>query len=221
MKILLAIDESEFSKEAIRTLIEQVRTKGTEVRVLHVVEPITGYMSADMIPHFVPYVAEVEEDRRKQAKGLVQRSAQKLREEGFKTSEIVDVGDPKMKIIDHAAQWHADLIVVGSHGWKGLTTGQRVSVRGSSRSLLSRSCSDSECHRACPEKEGQALGKHRCEGRAQSKESMPGLDSQWKGIPHEVTLRKGEIWTEPSSPPDRGDTARECAFRSWCQNSQV
>ena len=77
MKILLAIDESEFSKEALRTLIEQVRTKGTEVRVLHVVEPITGYMSADMIPHFVPYVAEVEEDRRKQAKGLVQRSARK------------------------------------------------------------------------------------------------------------------------------------------------
>jgi nucleotide-binding universal stress UspA family protein len=120
MKILLAIDESEFSKEAIRTLIEQVRTKGTEVRVLHVVEPITGYMSADMIPHFVPYVAEVEEDRRKQAKGLVQRTAQKLREDGFKTSEIVDVGDPKTKIIDHAADWHADLIVVGSHGWKGL-----------------------------------------------------------------------------------------------------
>ena len=72
-----------------------------------------------MIPHFVTYVAEVEEDRRKQAKGLVQRSARKLREEGFKTSEIVDVGDPKMKIIDHATEWHADLIVVGSHGWKG------------------------------------------------------------------------------------------------------
>jgi hypothetical protein len=30
-----------------------------------------------MIPHFVSYVAEVEEDRRKQAKGLVQRSARK------------------------------------------------------------------------------------------------------------------------------------------------
>jgi nucleotide-binding universal stress UspA family protein len=25
-----------------------------------------------------------------------------------------------MKIIDHAAEWHADLIVAGSHGWEGL-----------------------------------------------------------------------------------------------------
>jgi hypothetical protein len=69
MKILRSIDESKFSQGAIRTLIGQVRTKGTEIRVLHVVEPIAGYMSADMIPHFVSYVAEVEEDRRKQAKG--------------------------------------------------------------------------------------------------------------------------------------------------------
>jgi hypothetical protein len=92
LKILLSIDESKFSLGAIRTLIGQVRTKGTEIRVLHVVEPIAGYMSADMIPHFVSYVAEVKEDRRKRAKGLIQRSARKPREEGFKTSEIVDVG---------------------------------------------------------------------------------------------------------------------------------
>jgi len=88
--------------------------------VLHVVEPIGSYISVDMIPHFVPHIAKVEQERRKEAKELVQRAARQLRKVGFRTSEVVDEGDPKIKIIDHAANWRADLIVLGSHGWKGL-----------------------------------------------------------------------------------------------------
>lgn len=120
MRILLAIDDSECSREAIRSVSAQFRQKGTEVRVLHVVEPIAAYISAELIPHFVPHVAKVEEERRKQAQELVQHAARQLRKAGFKTSEFVDEGDPKAKIIDQAASSEADLIVVGSHGWKGL-----------------------------------------------------------------------------------------------------
>jgi nucleotide-binding universal stress UspA family protein len=121
MRILLAIDDSKFSQEAIRSLLKQVQPKGNLVRVLHVIAPISAYISAGMTPHLVPYVAEVEEDRRKQAKTLVQGAARKLRKAGFRAKEIVDAGDPKVKIIDRAAEWHADLIVLGSHGWKGLS----------------------------------------------------------------------------------------------------
>ena len=120
MRILLAIDDSKYSQAAIRRLVAQVRTKGTKVCVLHVVEPVTAYISAGMVPHFVPYVAEVEEDRKKQAKTLVQRAARQLRKAGFKANEAVEAGDPKARIIDHAAEWQADLIVVGSHGLRGL-----------------------------------------------------------------------------------------------------
>jgi nucleotide-binding universal stress UspA family protein len=121
MKILLAIDHSKFSQEAMRTIARQFRAKGVEVRVLHVVEPISAYISADMIPHFVPHITKVEEERRKEARELVQRAVRQLRKAGFKTSEIVEAGDPKIRIVDHAANWRADLIVLGSHGWKGLS----------------------------------------------------------------------------------------------------
>ena len=120
MKILLAIDNSKFSQIAMQAVAKQFRTKGTQVRVMHVVEPISAYFSTAMIPHFVPHIAKVEQERRKEAKELVQRAARQLRKVGFRTSEIVEAGDPKIKIIDHAANWHADLIVLGSHGWKGL-----------------------------------------------------------------------------------------------------
>jgi universal stress protein A len=120
VRILLAIDDSEWSRAAVRSVAEQFRQQGAEIQVLHVVEPIAAYISAELIPHFIPHVATVEEDRRKQARELVQRTAQQLREAGFSTSELVDEGNPKEKIIDQAANWNADLIVVGSHGWKGL-----------------------------------------------------------------------------------------------------
>jgi nucleotide-binding universal stress UspA family protein len=108
MRIILAIDSSKFSQEAVRTIARQVRPKGTEVRVLYVVEQISAYISADLIPHFVPYAAKVEQERRKQARELVQSAARQLRKAGFKTSEIVEEGDPKVRIIDHAANWRAD-----------------------------------------------------------------------------------------------------------------
>lgn len=120
MKILLAIDDSPYSKEATRTLLAQFRSQDAEVRILSVVEPISVYISADAFPHFTPQVAEIEEDRKKQAADLVNQVANQLREAGFKTGQLVDFGDAKARIIDNATKWGADLIVVGSHGWKGL-----------------------------------------------------------------------------------------------------
>jgi nucleotide-binding universal stress UspA family protein len=120
MKILLPIDDSESSRHALQTLIAQARTEQTEVRVLNVVEQISGYISADLIPHRVAYVAEIEKDRREEARRFVDGAVATLQKAGFHTSgEVVD-GDPKSEILDAAAKWKADLIVIGSHGWKGL-----------------------------------------------------------------------------------------------------
>ena len=120
MKILLAIDDSQYSQEATRTLLAQFRPQGTEVRVLSVVEPISVYVSADVFPHFTPQVEEIEEDRKAQATELVKQVAKQLRDAGFTASELVDFGDAKTIIIDNATKWGADLILMGSHGWKGL-----------------------------------------------------------------------------------------------------
>ena len=120
MKILLAIDDSDYSREATRALTAQFRTQESEVRVLSVVEPISVYISADAFPHFTPQALEIEEERKQQASELVTQVARDLRAAGFKADGMVDFGDPKGKIIENATDWSADLIVVGSHGWKGL-----------------------------------------------------------------------------------------------------
>lgn len=119
MKILLAIDDSKFSEEAKKTVIAQAQPQGTEVRVLHVTDSsplfITGEMGAQM-----PDVNTLQEAQLMRANALVERAAEELRAVGFKVTTAVEEGDPKTKIIDQAAEWHADLIIVGSHGRKGL-----------------------------------------------------------------------------------------------------
>ena len=120
MKILIAVDGSKSSQAAIRMIARHFQRKGTEVRVLHVIAPIRAYVSVDLIPHVVPKVEAIEQDRRRQAKQLVDRAARQLAKAGFKASGVVEEGDPKVEIVDLAERWRADLIVVGSHGAKGL-----------------------------------------------------------------------------------------------------
>jgi nucleotide-binding universal stress UspA family protein len=120
MRILLAMDDSRFSQEAMRSLINQVQPKGTKVRVLHVIAPVPAAFAIEMAPYVPYYSEEVEEDRRKQADKLVQGATQKLRNVGFAAKGIVDAGDPKEMILSHASDWNADLIILGSHGLKGL-----------------------------------------------------------------------------------------------------
>ena len=58
---------------------------------------------------------------REQAKDLVEKAADKLRAAKFDVSTELVEGDPKSQIIDVANEWHADMIVLGSHGRTGLS----------------------------------------------------------------------------------------------------
>ena len=117
MNVLLAIDDSEFSQAATKSVIEHIPVKGTVVRVLHVVEPIwyAGTESLEAIEHWdAVHAAAV-----KGAKELVARAEQALREAGFEVSTLVAEGDPREMIVDQAVKQKADQIVLGSHGRRG------------------------------------------------------------------------------------------------------
>ncbi len=115
MKILMGVDDSKFSEEVLRAALKQFRTENTEVRVLHVLQPI-----APTPPQMAPGYAPELEDQKKPARELVERVANGLRTAGFKAEAAVEIGDIRETIIDSAAEWRADLIVVGSHGQRGI-----------------------------------------------------------------------------------------------------
>jgi nucleotide-binding universal stress UspA family protein len=119
MKVLLAIDDSKYSNAAIQAVIAQAHSKDTEVRVLHVVEAPSLLVAREMGGYDQALEAMWDEET-KQAQALVSKTAETLRSHGIEVTTAVQQGDPKSMIIDASEEWHADLIVVGSHGRKAL-----------------------------------------------------------------------------------------------------
>jgi nucleotide-binding universal stress UspA family protein len=112
MRILLAIDDSKFSEAATQAVIAQHQPLGTQVKVLNVVDLA--------IPIPTSYAASFREESLRRGQELVRRAEQMLNEAGYAVQTVVEEGDPKSTIIDQATQWNAELIVVGSHGRKGI-----------------------------------------------------------------------------------------------------
>lgn len=119
MKILLAVDESPPSEEAVNTTGERNWEPGTVVRVLHAVEKFVP--PAQELWHDAGGSPErAREQVREQARELTERVAGWLREQGLEAEAVVRDGDPRTAIVEEAKAWGADLIIVGSHGYTGL-----------------------------------------------------------------------------------------------------
>ena len=123
MKILLAIDGSSCSKKATETLVSHYRPQDAEVVVMNVVEsaqlmPVTYGLGTG--PVFAENYLAIEQTWRAEAEKLVADVAAQLEAAGFKTTTRVEDGDARERILDYAQKWRADLILLGSHGWKGL-----------------------------------------------------------------------------------------------------
>jgi nucleotide-binding universal stress UspA family protein len=123
-KILLATDGSEFSERAARSVAERPWAEGTEIEVLTVVELVLGTAQALLEP---PYMDsdQLELQRAegmKRAQNAVASAAEILSRRFPKISESISVllGGPKAVILEEAEKWDADLIVVGSHGHRGI-----------------------------------------------------------------------------------------------------
>jgi nucleotide-binding universal stress UspA family protein len=89
MKIVVGADDSKFSQAALQTLITQIAPQNTEVRVLHVVEPISISVPPQMAAGYTPELAGELREARK----LVEQAAQTLRTACFKVDTAVEKGD--------------------------------------------------------------------------------------------------------------------------------
>jgi nucleotide-binding universal stress UspA family protein len=122
MKILLAIDDSKFSDAALQMVISQNRPDGSQVRLIHVAEPITFLFPPEMAAEYAPapQLDSLRKEHLRKAQEFLAGAVKKLRDAGFTADTALYEGDVRSEIIDIATEWHADLIVLGSHGRKGL-----------------------------------------------------------------------------------------------------
>ena len=119
MNVLLPIDESTCSEAAVDAVLTGFCAEETVVRVLHVIEWPHGLPPALTFaegPRAADCVLAAHEDIRRRASALVDRAVARLQEAQFLASACVVEGDARHTILDMAADWPADAIVIGSHG---------------------------------------------------------------------------------------------------------
>ena len=119
MKILLAIDGSEYSSEAVKIVVGRPWTEGTEVRVLTAVEPVAP-PATELWYDAGGSLERARQEMQTRAEQLTAGVVETLRAGGLTAEAVVRDGEPRSAIVDEAKEWEADLVVLGSHGYTGL-----------------------------------------------------------------------------------------------------
>jgi nucleotide-binding universal stress UspA family protein len=105
MKVLLAIDSSPASERVLDEAAARPWPEGTIFSVVNVVD-VQGFAR---LPALI-------EDAKREGERLVKAGTEKLSRSGYKALSEVITGFPRRAISEYAKEWHADLIVAGSHG---------------------------------------------------------------------------------------------------------
>ena len=108
-RILIPIDFSEDSLNALASACDLATQFGAELLLLHVIEPI----------HFITE-SDVYTEQRHLSNAQLERIAGALREQGQRFRSMTRGGIPSKVIVETAKRARASLIVMGTHGRTGL-----------------------------------------------------------------------------------------------------
>ncbi len=126
MKILLATDGSASASVAAESVAKGMWPPGTEVKVISVVQLLNPENQLTVGSPAAVYPAslleEVLTESNARSEAAVAKTRQMMVAAGLKVAdgETGPHGDPREVIVEQAKAFEADLIVLGSHGWRGL-----------------------------------------------------------------------------------------------------
>ncbi|HYW69687.1 MAG TPA: universal stress protein [Pyrinomonadaceae bacterium] len=127
MKILIGVDGSTYSDAALEEVARRSWPDASEIRVVHAFDlPLAPTPEIWSLPH--DYYEELDRALRRQSEAIIGAAIDKLKSclADLKIDGKAVMGSAKAVLLDEAAAWKADLIVVGSHGyptWERLLLG--------------------------------------------------------------------------------------------------
>jgi nucleotide-binding universal stress UspA family protein len=121
MKVLLAVDDLTFGMAIVEFVREHHWPEGTVFKVLNCMEDIPVVANLAGVPVLLP--EEVFDESEDYAKRIVHEVASRIRamHPDLEVETAVVRGNASYEILQMAKEWPSDLILMGSHGRKGLT----------------------------------------------------------------------------------------------------
>ncbi len=121
MKIILATDGTKFGDAATEMLRNFKLGSGDSVKVISVVDMAVP-LAVDVYGGYLPDTSELEKAARENASKVIDSTNETLKkffgEAGVDVSGDVLFGSPDSRIVETAEEIGADLIILGSHGYK-------------------------------------------------------------------------------------------------------
>lgn len=121
MKVLVATDGTKHGDAAINALERLRLSSGDSIHVISVVDMAVP-LGIDIYSGYLPDTADIEAAAREQVAGVITAATSKLTEmfekSGVAVTSDVLFGSPDSRIVETAEEIDAELIVVGSHGYK-------------------------------------------------------------------------------------------------------
>lgn len=118
-RILIPLDFSDDSLNALKYACELARPLGAELLILYVLEPIYFATPADVYATNTNLAMLMDEQRGVGSQQLARISAE-LTKKGQRARTVLKTGSPAHVIVDTAKTARADLIVMATHGRTGL-----------------------------------------------------------------------------------------------------
>lgn len=157
MKILLAVDGSECGNAAVEEIANRPWPRGTEVQVISIAHlPFAPTPETWALPD--SYYSQMEKVGQEQTQAAINHALSCLRESNAarETPLILTgktlVGHAEEIIIETAKDWGADLIVLGSHGYRAI---ERFLLGSVSQAVASHAPCSVEIVRKAPRQEAQ------------------------------------------------------------------
>ena len=138
MKVLIAVDGSKGSEVVLQEALDRPWLPGTHFCLITVVDPF-----------FFTHAPALFEETKEAADEFLGDAAKRFEAAGWQTDVNVVLGNPRRVISKYAEDWHADLLLVGSHG---LNTLERLALGSTVRAVLRHAKCSVEVVRA-PKKE--------------------------------------------------------------------
>jgi len=142
-RILHATDFSAASRPALTMACEWAQRDGARLLILHVLTPPSPFVGSGRgLPvSYLELLAAARHDAHRRLAALLART----RAIGIRVETKLVEGGPAVEIVRVAGRWHADVIVIGSHGRTGVqrfllgSVAEQVIVRSARPVLTVRS----------------------------------------------------------------------------------
>ena len=119
-RILVPVDGSSTSSRGLEEAIKLARLTGASLRLIHVVDALTFATGSEL---YGVYASDVVPKVREAGKQTLEQASSQVQQQGIKVDALLFDSLPtgvSEIVVEQALAWPADLIVIGTHGRRGV-----------------------------------------------------------------------------------------------------